>query len=117
MSEDLGTFACPHCGVDNRVGELYCARCGRRLPRSSAELREKMMIRLAEERQRADRRHLVISAAIGIAMAVAIRLLAETAPQDIVGMAFVVEMARYFFWLAGIIWGGIFWLAFRSGRV
>jgi hypothetical protein len=117
MTDNHGTFACPHCGVDNRVGEMFCARCGRRLPGTTAEMREEMLRRLAAQRRTQTRIQLAISIAIGIAMAVVIRAMADTVPQDIVGMATLVQVARLFWWLAGIIWGGIFWIAFRSGRV
>ena len=117
MSGNIGTFACLHCGADNPVGEMFCSRCGRRLPRTSSELREETLRRLSAERQAERRRRLAISAAIGLAMGIGVRVLADTVPQDIVGMATLVELARLFWWLAGLIWGAIFWVALSSGKV
>ncbi len=117
MSDNLGTYACPHCGADNPIGEMFCSRCGRRLPRTPAELREETLRRLSAERQTQQRRRLAISAAIGLAMGLGVRILADSVPTDIVGMATLVEFARYFWWVAGLIWGAIFWLALSSGRV
>lgn len=116
MSDNLGTYACPHCGADNRVGDMFCSRCGRRLPRTPAELREETLRRLAAKRQAQQRLRLAVSAAIGLAMGIGVRVLADSVPQDIVGMATLVELARLFWWLVGIIWGVIFWLALSSGR-
>ena len=117
MSDKIRTFACPHCGADNRVGELFCVRCGRRLPRSPEELRDETIRRLAAQRQAQMRLHLAISIAIGLAMAIAVRVLADSVPQDIVGMTLLVDLARVFWWLAGIIWGVFAWLALSSSRV
>ncbi len=117
MSDNLGTYACPHCGADNPIGEMFCSRCGRRLPRTPAELREETLRRLSAERQAQQRRRLAISAALGLALGLGIRVLADSVPTDIVGMATLVEFARLFGWLAGLIWGAIFWLALSSGRV
>jgi len=117
MSDNHGTYACPHCAADNPIGEMFCSRCGRRLPRTPAELREEVLRRLSAHRQSQQRRRLAIAAAFGLAMGIAVRVLADSVPQDIVGMATLVEFARLFWWLAGIIWGVIFWLALSSGRV
>jgi hypothetical protein len=116
MTDEPSTAACPHCGADNRVGELVCMRCGRQLPRSSSELREQMIRRLERERRARRTLHLAFAIAIGVGMAVAVRLFADLVPQDIVGMPVLVEIARYLWWLVGIIWGGLFYAAIRSGR-
>jgi hypothetical protein len=74
-----------------------------------------MIRRLEADRQARTRRHLAISVVVGAVVAAAIRVLADVVPQDIVGMSTLVELARLFWWLAGILWGGIAWLALRSG--
>jgi zinc ribbon protein len=117
MRENLGRHACPHCGADNPIGEMFCSRCGRRLPRTPAELREETLRRLAAERNVQTRRRLATAAVLGLVMGVGLRILADAVPQDIVGMSTLVEFARLFWWLAALIWGAIFWLALSSGRV
>jgi zinc ribbon protein len=100
---------CPHCDADNPTGELFCQRCGRRLPRPTRSAFSAWEEALSRDRQRRARNDLLLGAGFGTVMALLTLLLSDAAPAgSVIGNA-----AREQWWLFGILWGVVLWVLRR----